>query len=293
MPKGEATGLGIICAAGQLPLTVAAAAVARGRTVFIVGLEGWADPGIAAYPHAFVRIGRIGVILRKLAEAGCREVVMIGSLDRPSPLDLLSALDPKTLVLAPRIVRGMRGGDDRMLSAVTRLLEEHGFLVRGAHEVAPEILAPEGVFGRVAPTPEEQDDALLAQRIVAALGPFDVGQAVVVHRRRVLAIEAAEGTDGVLERLAALRAAGRLRIPARAGVLMKAPKPGQNLKVDMPAIGPRTVAGAAAAGLAGIAVVGHHAVVAEADALVQAADAAGLFVVGLPARLAQENAADG
>jgi DUF1009 family protein len=147
--------------------------------------------------------------------------------------------------------------------------------------VAPEILMPAGVAGKVQPVKDERGDVALGLDLLRAIGPFDVGQAVAVANRHVIAVEAAEGTAGMLARIAELRRNGRLKLPARAGVLVKAPKPGQDRRVDLPAIGPDTVAQAKAAGLAGIAAEAGGTVVADSAALIRAADKAGLFVIGI------------
>jgi DUF1009 family protein len=169
------------------------------------------------------------------------------------------------------------------LSSGARLIEEQGFRVLGAHEVAPEILVPKGALARVQPSEGERADIALGFDYLHATGPFDVGQAVVVAGRHVLAVEAAEGTDQMLERIAALRASGHIRASTVGGVLVKAPKRGQDRRFDLPSIGPRTVEGAARAGLAGIAVVAGSTIVAEPERLIAAADRANIFVVGLPA----------
>jgi UDP-2,3-diacylglucosamine hydrolase len=174
-----------------------------------------------------------------------------------------------------------RGGDDHLLSGFGRLLEDYGFKLVGAQDVAPEILMPEGPLGRHLPSERDRVDVARGLELLSAMGPFDIGQAAVVADRHVLAVEAAEGTDHLLARVAALRGEGRIRNPIGTGVLVKAPKPAQDRRLDLPSIGPQTVAGAAAAGLAGIAVTAGAAVIAEAAAVAAAADKAGLFVVGV------------
>lgn len=184
--------------------------------------------------------------------------------------------------MLPRALRAFRGGDDHLLSGMARLLEDVGFTLRGAHEVAPEILAPEGVMGRAAPSDAERADIAFGMAYLDAASPYDIGQAVVVANRHILAVEAVEGTDQMLTRVAELRGNGRIRA-AKGGVLVKAPKRGQDRRFDLPSIGPQTVDGAARAGLAGIAVVGGATIVAEADKLIASADSAGIFIVGVPA----------
>jgi hypothetical protein len=177
----------------------------------------------------------------------------------------------------------LRGGDDRLLSGIGTLLEEHGFRLVGADEIAPEILMPIGPLGRLAPIERDRLDIATGLSLLRATGPFDVGQAVVVSENRILAIEAADGTDAMLAHVAELRRKGRIRTSPGTGVLIKAPKPGQNRRIDLGSIGPRTVEGAARAGLAGIAVLAGSTVVAEPERIPAAADGAGLFVIGIEA----------
>jgi UDP-2,3-diacylglucosamine hydrolase len=183
--------------------------------------------------------------------------------------------------LLPRLVRLYRGGDDQLLSGIARILEEHGLRLHGAHEVAPDILVPAGPVGRQRPSTRDLADIRLGLAILAALGPFDVGQSVVVAERQVLGLEAAEGTDGLLERIAALRKSGRVQTAAGVGVLVKAPKPGQDRRFDLPAIGPQTVSGVARAGLAGLAVVAGEAIMAEPPRIAITADKFRVFVTGV------------
>jgi DUF1009 family protein len=274
--------LAIICGGGSIPLAVADAVSRTGRRVVLFALRGWAQPAVERYPHHWVTIGRYGQFLALARAEGCREVVFIGTLLRPSIRQI--GLDWTTLRLLPRVVRALRGGDDHLLSSIGRIFEEHGFRVRGAHEVAPDILVPEGALGRRVPSERDRADIGRALEVLAAIGPYDVGQAAVVADGHMLAIEAAEGTDRMLDRVAALRADGRVRSPRGAGVLVKAPKSGQDARFDLPSIGPPTVEGVARAGLAGLAVVAGAAIIAEPQAVAERADALGVFVVGVPAR---------
>ena len=274
--------LALICGSGSLPLAIADSVSARGRQVLLFPLQGIARPeDYAQRPHTWVRIAKFGTLARAARAAGCHEMVLIGSLVRPAFWQV--RFDLTTLKLLPRIAAAFRGGDDYLLSSGARLIEEQGFRVLGAHEVAPEILVPKGALARVQPSEGDRADIALGFDYLHATGPFDVGQAVVVAGRHVLAVEAAEGTDQMLERIAALRASGHIRASTVGGVLVKAPKRGQDRRFDLPSIGPRTVEGAARAGLAGIAVVAGSTIVAEPERLIAAADRANIFVVGLPA----------
>jgi DUF1009 family protein len=196
----------------------------------------------------------------------------------------LWSLRPDLLAIKslPKIIRAYRGGDNHLLSGVSALFEEQGFHLVGAHEVAPEILVPEGVLGSVGVSERDREDIAFGFAYLQASGSFDIGQAAVVAGRRILAVEAAEGTDQMLARVAELRANGRVGVSPGIGVLVKAPKPGQDQRFDLPSIGPRTVAGVSGAGLAGIAVVSDQTVIANAESVVREADRAGIFVVGVP-----------
>ena len=272
--------LAIICGGGSLPIAVAEAAQRQGRRVVLFALRGSADPAaVSAFPHHWLWIGQLGHFVKLARAEGCRDVVAIGGLTRP-PLWGMRA-DLLALRMFPRIARAFRHGDDGLLSGVSAILEEHGFRWLGAHEVAPEILMPAGDLARSQPTERDWADIRRGLDLLRATGPFDVGQAVVVSDNRVLAIEAAEGTDEMLARLATLRKAGRIHARQGGGVLVKAPKPRQDRRFDLPSIGPRTVEGVAQAGLAGIAVSAGSVVVAEIDRIVAAADRAKIFVVGI------------
>jgi DUF1009 family protein len=271
--------LGIICGGGTLPLAVADVVAGRGRRVVLFPLRGWADPGkIARYPHHWIGLAQIVRLQRLARREGCQELVFIGAVQRPSPRQLRPDLG--TLRLLPRIVRLLWGGDNHLLTGIGKLFEEGGFRVLGAHEVAPEILVPAGVLGRLHPVPRDVADIARGLSLIAAIGPFDVGQAVVVADNRVVAVEAAEGTDHMLARVAELRRGRRVGLREKGGVLIKAPKPGQDRRLDLPSIGTHTVEGAAAAGLAGIAVEAGGTIAADLQEIVRAADAAGLFLFG-------------
>jgi DUF1009 family protein len=271
--------LGIICGSGSIPLAVAAAVERRGRRVMLFALRGLVDArAVAAYPHCWIAIGQFGRFRRLARAEGCRDLVLVGGLVRPAIRQV--RLDWATLVEMPRIVRAFRGGDDHLLTGIGRILEGDGFRLLGAHEVAPDITAPSGALGRHRPDARAADDIARGFEMLAAMSPFDVGQAVVIGKGHVLAVEAAEGTDAMLQRVAALREAGRIRLPRGVGVLVKAPKQRQDRRFDLPSIGPDTVLHAAQAGLAGIAIVAGGTILAEPQRLVEAADANGLFVLG-------------
>lgn len=267
--------LGIIAAGGGIPTALCEAAQAQQRKFHVVAFKGQADPGLSCYPHSWVKLGQLGALLTALHRAECREVVIVGSLRRPNLWKI--GADFGLVRHLPTILSLKSGGDDAILTRIVRFFETQGLQVRGAHEIAPNLLAAKGALGSFVPTAADEADVRCGLALLDALGPFDVGQAVVVANRHVLAVEAAEGTDEMLRRCGQLRQWGR---KVRGGVLVKAPKPGQELRVDMPTIGSRTVELAAKAGLAGIAVVSGSVMIADLSEMVAAADREQLFVFG-------------
>ncbi len=270
--------LGIIAGRGRLPAEVARAASASGRKVFVLALEGQAEPEyIAPFDHAWVRLGDGGKALRLLRDAGTKDLVLAGGVTRPSLWSLRP--DARTARFLTRV--GWRAmGDDSLLSAIVREFEAEGFRVIGADTVWQDARMPPGQAGRVAPDEDAWADIHRGVEVALALGRADVGQSVVVQQGIVLAVEAVEGTDAMLAR------AGELRRPGPGGVLVKLCKPGQEQRVDLPAVGPETVVSAHRAGLRGIAVQSGSALLLDRAAVTARADAAGIFVEGIdPERL--------
>jgi DUF1009 family protein len=272
--------VGIVAGGGSLPGEIAAHVKAGGGDVHIVAIEGEGDRDLSAYPLTRVGWAQIGRMLRALRRAGTTELVIVGSVRRPD----LAAIRPDlgfflNLPAIARIVAS--GGDDGVLSRVVRFFERQGFKVVSPADVAPSLLVGEGPLGAVRADAHDMADIARGFDLVRALGPFDVGQAVVVADGRIEVIEGAENTDAMLERLAVQRQlAGGGGGGQRRGVLIKRPKPRQEMRVDMPAIGPGTVARALAAGLRGIAVLAKGAIALERAELIRSADAGGLFVKG-------------
>ncbi len=268
----------IICGGGNFPFALADALARQGRRAILFPFRGVANAqAVERYPHYWAYIGQFGRFVRIARKEGCRDVIFIGTLVRPAIREI--RLDWTTLRLLPRIIRQFYGGDDHLLSGMARILEDYGFRLLGAHEVAPEILAPEGLLAGTKPSAQDEADIAHGLSLLHAIGPFDVGQAVVVANRNVLAVEAAEGTDRMLARVAEMRHAGRIR--TNGGVLVKAPKPAQDRRFDLPTIGPQTVEAAAQAQLSGIAVLAGGTIVAEPERITTLASRAGLFVMGV------------
>ena len=272
--------LAIIAGGGMLPRYVADAARARGENPYIFSLRDESGEDWSGYDHETVSIANHTAIGSAFRREGVGRAVLSGWVRRrPEWRDIRAPL--KTLLIIPSVVRTLlQGGDDTVLKMVIRLIEAEGVRVVGVHEIVPDLLGTEGPLGRLEPDTAAQVDIAAASAAALALGRLDVGQGAVAIGGRVVALEGAEGTDGMLERVAELRAAGRIS-QRRKGVLVKLCKPGQDLRADLPSIGIETVRRAKAAGLAGIAVEAGRSLVLERTAVVADADAEGLFVTGI------------
>ncbi|HEY8336696.1 MAG TPA: UDP-2,3-diacylglucosamine diphosphatase LpxI [Tardiphaga sp.] len=274
--------VGLIAGGGALPFAVADSLLARGVTPVLFALKGICDPAAAArYRHHWIPIGQLGRLARLMRGDGCRDLVFIGTLVRPALSEI--RLDWGTLRAMRHILSAFRGGDDHLLTGIGGIFEQQGFRLLGIKDVAPDLLMPAGSLTRAVPDKDAEADIAKGRAVLAALSPFDIGQATVVIDGHVVGVEDIEGTDGLLARVARLRGENRIRAKAGRGVLVKAPKSGQDLRFDLPTLGPQTIARAIAAELAGIAIVAGNTIVAEPQAMIAAADAAGLFVTGLPA----------
>jgi DUF1009 family protein len=274
--------IGLIAAGGVMPFAVADSLTARGINPVLFALRGACDPvGVERFRHHWISIGQLGKATRLFRAENCRDLMFIGTLVRPALSEV--RLDWGTLRVIGRVWAAFRGGDDHLLSGIGRILEQDGFRMVGIKDVAPDLLMPEGCLTLEAPDEKAAADIARGREVLRALSPFDIGQATVVIDGHVVGVEDIEGTDGLLARVARLRAEGRIRARTARGVLVKAPKSGQDLRFDLPTMGPRTVEGAAAAKLAGIAIVAGNTIVVEPQAVIEAADAAGLFVTGLSA----------
>jgi hypothetical protein len=274
--------VGLIAAGGVMPFAVADSLRQRGVDSVLFALRGICDPKrVERFRHHWISVGQLGRATKLFRAEGCRDLVFIGNLVRPAVSEI--RLDWGTLRVIGQVWAAFRGGDDHLLSGIGRILEQDGFRMVGLKEVAPDLLLPEGCLTRSMPDEHAAADIARGREVLAALSPFDIGQAAVVIDGNVVGVEDIEGTDGLLARVARLRKEGRIRARTARGVLVKAPKSGQDLRFDLPTVGPRTIENVAAAQLAGIAIAAGNTIVVEPQAMVEAADAAGLFVTGLPA----------
>jgi UDP-2,3-diacylglucosamine hydrolase len=274
--------VGLIAGGGVMPFAVADSLVARGINPVFFALRGSCDPvKVARFRYHWISIGQISRLTKLLRSENCRDLVFIGTLVRPALSEI--RLDWGTLRVIPHVLAAFRGGDDHLLSGIGGIFERDGFRMVGIKDVAPELLMPEGCLTRASPDENAAADIARGREVLHALSPFDIGQAAIVIDGHVIGVEDIEGTDGLLARVARLRAEGRIRARTGRGALVKAPKSGQDLRFDLPTMGSRTVEGAAAAQLAGIAIVAGNTIVVDPQTVIEAADAASLFVTGLPA----------
>lgn len=270
--------LGLIAGGGMLPVRIAQAEQQAGREPFIVRLGD--DEALTSYQYKDHSLAELGGVIRTLRAAGCDAVCFAGVVKRPNFAKLRP--DWRGAKLLPRVVAAARKGDGAIIDVVVSVFEEEGFLVVGADEAALGLQIEHGPLGRFHPASHDFDDIRKAAALIEAMGPFDVGQGAIVRRGFVLAVEAAEGTDEMLQRCAGLSDDLKGFEPGEEdrprGVLVKVPKPGQELRVDLPTLGVSTVENTHAAGLAGIAVRGQQALVVDRRAVQQRADELGLFV---------------
>ncbi|MBB36784.1 MAG: UDP-2,3-diacylglucosamine pyrophosphatase [Hirschia sp.] len=271
--------LGLIAGGGNLPAVIASGAIAQGREVYIVGVKGFVEPDLLkAYQGIELSVGETGKQIRALRDAGVEELCFAGIVHRP---DFKSfKVDSRGLKALPKIVAAARKGDDALLRAILAVFEREGFKVVGADDVLESLLVPQGALTELKPSESNMADIRKAAFIAAEIGQLDIGQGAVCCRGLVLAVEAQEGTDLMLQRCAGLPEELRGRADKRDGVLVKRPKPVQERRIDLPTIGLSTLRGVAAAGLAGIALEASNALILDQAELVAEANDLGIWIYG-------------
>ena len=266
--------LGIIAGGGSIPKKLIDFCKENGRDYFVLAIEGNADKNLIdeSIPHQWIRIGQAGTGFKRFHEEKVEDVVMIGTIRRPSFFDLVP--DFRTTAFFAKI--GMKSiGDDGILRALVKEIESEGMLVKGVHEVLPEILVKEGIMGKHKPDKQAIEDIKRGIEVAETLGRLDVGQAVVVQQGLVLGVEGIEGTDELIRRC------GEYRRKGDGGVLVKLRKPQQDMRIDLPTIGPRSVYRAKESGLRGIAVHAGNGLIVDEEETIKAADKEGLFIIGV------------
>ncbi len=274
------TAIAIICGNGAMPTEVASHLRATGREPLLIGLIGEAAPAIETFPHEYLAFGQIGKLYRLLESRGIKTVVFAGGIARRPEL-LEMKLDLGALLTLPRVLGALLGGDNSVFDEVIAIFEQRGIKVVGAHEVAPGLLAGEGKLAGRAPSKRNIGNLRAAHRASKLIGSLDIGQACIAISGRIIAVEAAEGTDLLLARAKELREQGMISYRRNDGVLVKTMKPGQDPRIDLPTIGPNTILAVAEAGLAGIGIEAQRSIIIDRKMTLALASKKGVFVYGL------------
>ena len=265
--------LGLIAGSGMMPVEIIRHCNKHEIPIFVIGLEPFASAEqLAEAPHIFAKIGEAGKMIKALRENKVHDIVLAGGIKRPSFKELIPDWEGMKIV-AKLAMKKM--SDDNLFRAVIDEVESRGFKIVGIEEVVPEMLFQEGVYGKVKPSKDDMSDIERGWTVAKAIGAVDVGQAVVVQEGLVLAMEAIEGTDMMLARAASLRKDGKKPI------MVKVLKPGQDMRVDLPAIGLQTMDLFIKHGIGGIAVEAGGILLIEKEAVIKKADENGIFIIGL------------
>lgn len=270
--------LGIVALGGALPLSLAQNLAEQGRGFHCICVEGVTAPSLASYPHTIVPFLKLGGLIEALKRCGAREIVFAGQFFRPRLSQM--RMDPFTLRHLPLLMLSKTRGDDALMRRVTAAFEKEGFLVLSLKDVAPSLVAGEGPLGLHTLDEKARGDIATGFAALKQIGALDIGQALVIDKKRIIAVEAAEGTDRMLQRVADLRGTNHYPAPKRSGFMIKATKPQQQLRNDMPVIGKTTVENAIAAGLEAIVIESGHVVTADLPDMIKLANEAKLAIVG-------------
>ena len=267
------TPLGIIAGSGHLPRQIISHCQKNNRDFFVIAIKSDTDATtVADVPHVWINLGAIGTAIEHLQKAGVKQLVLAGKINRPS----MSSLVPDAMgaKLIARLGFSIFGGDAAIFKTILAFLEEQGFSVIGSEEILQDVVMPKGAIGKLQPDEQAQKDISLGAKVIKAIGAFDIGQGVIIKNSLVLGVEAAEGTDALIARCANLGGEGK------GGVLIKARKPIQEERVDLPTIGKNTIELVAHAGFSGIALEAGHSIIVERSEVIKLADDLGIFVVG-------------
>ena len=265
--------LGILAGNGTMPKEVIEHCKATGRDFFVVGIEPYIITDVLHnVPHILIKIGEFGKIIKNFQINQVKEIVFAGGIRRPSYKEFIPDWEGAKLMTKLAI---KKMGDDDIFRAIINEIETKGFKVVGVHEVMPQILLSEGVHSKTKPTKEDMEDIQIGIKVAKTLGAVDVGQACVVQEGIILAVEAREGTDNMLERILPLKRSGK------APILVKMVKPGQEMRVDLPTIGPKTIESMKKNGVKGIALEIGGTIFLEKEKVIKMVDEAKIFIVGV------------
>lgn len=268
--------IAIVAGKGRLPELLAASILRSGREVILIMAVDFRPSWATGYTVIDMVFEKPGALFKKLHAVGCREIIFAGSMERPrlNPLKF----DKKMLSIAVNLLPALKGGDSKTLKVIRDIFEAEGLNIIGAHEYLSELLAPIGTLTKKAPLGDDFEDIVRARAVVKQLGAADAGQGAVVAQGLCLGLETVQGTDAMLDFVA--KTAERYKPDPKAGqgVLLKAPKPGQDWAIDLPAIGPDTVENAAKAGLNGIALQGESVLILGLEETIATANRLGVFI---------------
>lgn len=266
--------LGIIAGGGILPQILIKHCQQTQREYFVLAIENNADKSIFSddIPHKWIRIGQAGSGFKLMHEQNIEEIVMIGTIHRPSFSDLVP--DLRTAAFFARI--GLKSiGDDGILRALVKEIESENIRVVGIHEVLPDLLVKEGCLTKVKPDKQALADIARGVEVGLTLGRLDVGQSVMVQQGLVLGVEGIEGTDKLIERC------GTYQRQGAGGVLIKLRKPQQDMRIDLPTIGTTTIENLHRAGMRGIAIHAGNALIVDEAEVIKAANQYKMFIIGI------------
>lgn len=260
--------LGIIAGGGRLPFMLLDACHKKNITPYILAFKGHTDPALVdGINHVWTSLGALQKNIDALKSAGANDLVFCGSIRKPSFLSLKPDMRATKFLLR----NGYKAlGDNSLLTAIKAELQKDDLTFHGVHDVIDDILTPSGVLGRVKPTEAQRRDISYGFKVSQDHGQQDLGQSVIVEDGETLAVETEEGTDALIRSVTS-------------GILVKTCKPQQDRDLDLPTIGLETVEAVFKAGLSGIAIHAGHSLLLERDAVIDAADKAGIFVYGVSA----------
>ncbi len=264
--------LGIIAGGGELPRVLIKSCLEKGVEPFVVAFDGQTDQETAkGHPHLWTRLGAAGKVLKTLKSHDISDVVLIGTIKRPSVAEIRPDITGAKIMAKIGL---SSFGDDALLRSLRKVFEHEGFALHGAHKFAPELLGQKGAVGKVKPDKAAQDDIAKGAEVLKHMSALDIGQSVIVQQGLVLGLEAAEGTDALIKRC------GEYKRKGRGGVLVKMPKEGQDFDFDLPTIGAATIENAARAGLSGIAYQSGATLLVDKEKLAKCADKHKIFLIG-------------
>ena len=266
--------LGIIAGGESLPKRLIDWCIANNRPYFVLAIKDNANPDYFTpdVNHTWIRIGQAGTGFDRLKKEEVKDIVLIGTIKRPSLADLVP--DFRTATFFAKL--GARAiGDDGILRAVVKEIEGEGMKVVGVHEVVPDLLAHSGVLTKTKPSEEDEEDIRRGIEVAYELGRLDVGQAVVIQQGLVLGVEGIEGTDKLITRCADYKRKGK------APILVKLRKPQQDMRIDLPTIGPRTIENAHKSGFRGIAIHTGNTLIVNEEEVIKLANKYKMFIKGI------------